>query len=367
MGADPNAQRLRAVRVLRACGGRDISLPEGGRAVLPLALQELAAEPVTGGTAFHLTPFVADEMSLLTDLELPRYIYHRYRYDIYPARRLLDAYPPYIQIEPSSVCNYRCPFCYQREKTFSAPNSGFMGSMSLKFFKSIVDQIAGHIEFGSLASRGEPLICPDIDAMVTYCAGKFLNLKMNTNGALLNERHAHALLSGGIQTLVFSIDASNPDDYRRWRVNGDYDKVRRNIEAFQRLRERQYSTTRLITRVSGVLMDPARQSLKAMVDAWGDLVDQIAFVKYNPWENVYEAEGSGISEPCSDLWRRLFVWYDGTVNPCDTDYHSTLAVGRLPETGISGVWTSARYQQCRLLHAENCRAALEPCRRCSVT
>ena len=68
---------------------------------------------------FQITPFVADEMFLLSDKELPRYLFHRYRYEIFPVSHRLDNYPPYLQIEPSSVCNYRCVFCYQTDETFS--------------------------------------------------------------------------------------------------------------------------------------------------------------------------------------------------------------------------------------------------------
>ena len=44
--------------------------------------------------------------------------------------------------------------------------------------------------------------------------------------------------------------------------------------------------------------------------------------------SLYEAKENGIAEPCSDLWRRMFIWWDGVVNPCDSDYKSTLSVGR---------------------------------------
>ena len=44
----------------------------------------------------------------------------------------------------------------------------------------------------------------------------------------------------------------------------------------------------------------------------GDLVDHEAFVDYNPWENSYEKAPNGLATPCSDLWRRMFVWWDAS-------------------------------------------------------
>ena len=31
---------------------------------------------------------------------------------IYPQTRTLDNFPPYLQIEPTSICNFRCVFCF---------------------------------------------------------------------------------------------------------------------------------------------------------------------------------------------------------------------------------------------------------------
>ena len=42
-----------------------------------------------------------------------------------------------------------------------------------------------------------------------------------------------------------------------------------------------------------------------------------------------------IATACSDLWRRMFIWWDGIVNPCDVDYKSTLAVGKATERRLS--------------------------------
>jgi hypothetical protein len=66
---------------------------------------------------FKLTPNVISEIVRTTDQELPRYLFHRYRYEIFPQTKEIDNYPPYLQIEPSSICNYRCVFCSETAKT----------------------------------------------------------------------------------------------------------------------------------------------------------------------------------------------------------------------------------------------------------
>ena len=208
--------------------------------------------PHSSVESFKITPFVADEMFLMSDEELPRYLFHRYRYEIFPSAHRLDDYPPYLQVEPSSICNYRCVFCYQTDKNFSGKKSPHMGSMSIDLYKKIVDEAEGNIEFLSLASRGEPLVCRDFEAMMEYSIGKFLNLKINTNASLMTEKLCHALLCGGTRTIVFSADAAEEPLYSKLRVNGKLNRVLKNIERFQKIRETQYSSSSVISRVSGV-------------------------------------------------------------------------------------------------------------------
>lgn len=357
---------LSRIAALRSSGAAEKGLDKNQTTILGKALENLFSEvPEKDNLRFALTANVASEIATLDDIELARYIVHRYRYEMYPQLQVLDDYPPCLQIEPSSICNYRCVFCFQTDKFFTRKSNGFMGYMTLDTFKHAIDQAVGNIEFISLASRGEPLICPTIEDMLAYTRGKFFNLKMNTNAFFLDERKAHSILQSGIKTLVFSIDAAEEPLYSQLRVNGNLEKVLANIKRFQAIRHTQYPDSPIITRVSGVMIGD-RQEMGSMQKRWGDLVDQVAFVKYNHWENVYNAAPTGINNLCSDLWRRMFVWWDGKVNPCDVDYRSTLSVGNIAEENISGLWRSAGYERLREFHVCGNRSDLTICTQCTV-
>ena len=218
--------------------------------------------------------------------------------------------------------------------------------MKLETFKEIIDQAYGNVEFISLASRGEPLLCPEFKDMLNYTRDKFFNLKINTNATLLDEKMAHAILESGVKTLVFSADAASKKLYDKLRVNGDLNKILKNIKKFQDFKLKKYPDSKIITRVSGVKVN-TDQNLDEMEKFWGSLVDQVAFVDYVPWENVYISESSKVNTPCSDLWRRMFVWWDGKVNPCDVDYKSELSVGNIFNNNISELWKSKEYNSLR--------------------
>jgi len=313
---------------------------------------------------FSLSQNVIKEIQTLKTEQIINYLIHRYRYEIYPQLKVKDKHPPYLQIEPTSVCNYRCVFCYQTDNKFNKRSQGYMGHMSFETFKEVVDKAEGNIEFISLASRGEPLLCPDIKKMLLYTKDKFLNLKINTNASLLDEEMSYAILESGVKTLVFSADAADETLYSKLRVNGKFETIIKNIKKFQEIRSKHFNS-KIITRVSGVKVNE-KQKINEMNNFWGNLVDQVAFVNYIPWENVYESKRLDIQTPCSDLWRRMFVWWNGDTNPCDVDYKSKLKVGNIKNYSIEKLWNSKKYETLRNEHNANNRAKINPCSKCNV-
>ena len=122
---------------------------------------------------------------------------------------------------------------------------------------------------------------------------------------------------------------------------------------------------KIITRVSGVKYNN-QQDFIEMERFWKSLVSQVVFVDYNPWENIYIKEKNNILSPCSDLWRRMFIWWDGKINPCDTDYMSKLETGNLKTDRISDVWQAKNYSNLRERHQSGIRSSVHPCNRCVV-
>ena len=314
---------------------------------------------------FELSPNIVKEIFSLEDKDILRYLLHRYRYDIYPQIFMMDDYPPYLQIEPTSMCNYRCVFCFQTNKDFTKKSNGYMGHMTLDIFKRTVDQVEGNIEFISLASRGEPLSCTDIEKMLIYTKGKFLNLKINTNASLLNERKSHAILQNDVKTLVFSADAADSELYSALRVNGKLDKVVSNIKQFKKIREKNYPQSKIITRVSGVKVSKSKilKIWRNFGEIWQIKLLSLIIVPGKMFMIVSKIQ---LVAPCSELWRRMYVWWDGKTNPCEVDYRSELSTGYITKKNISKLWKSVSYNKLRQDHVSKLRNTVSPCNRCSV-
>ena len=88
--------------------------------------------------------------------------------------------------------------------------------------------------------------------MLEYCNDKFLAMKINTNASLLTDDMIHTILSNDVQTVAFSIDAADKELYEKLRVNGKFDKIVRNVERFNEIKEKEYPSSRTTTRIYGV-------------------------------------------------------------------------------------------------------------------
>ena len=82
---------------------------------------------------------IAEINTFNSESEIIKYLINRYKYEIFPTQKKIDDYPPLIQIEPSSICNFRCVFCFETDTTFTDKKSGHMGTMKLELFKKIID------------------------------------------------------------------------------------------------------------------------------------------------------------------------------------------------------------------------------------
>tara|TARA_B110001450_G_C17260397_1_gene335279 strand:- start:130 stop:555 length:426 start_codon:yes stop_codon:yes gene_type:complete len=140
----------------------------------------------------------------------------------------------------------------------------------------------------------------------------------------------------------------------------------KNLELLKNIREKNYKNSKLMIRISGVKIN-TEQNVEEMNQFYKEFADEIVLVDYDPWESAYENKINNIEDECSELYRRMFVWQDGKVNPCDYDYKSTLSQWNANKDDIKSIWNSKYYNEIRDLHRSKERSKIEPCRRCIST
>lgn len=292
------------------------------------------------------------------------YLEYRYKFKTYPKEKIVAPFPIYLLIEPTSVCNIRCVMCYQIDPSFTKDT--IQGFMNFDLFKSVIDQAKeGGTQAITLASRGEPTLHPKLIGMLEYLKRKFLDLKINTNAIRLTKELCQAIIESEVNEVVFSVDASTKETYEKIRVGGKFDQVVNNIELFNKVRSR-YPKNRTVTRISGVKVLPSEQNEQAMVEFWSKLVDQVTIKDAVARWDTYNNKPTHLTDPCYFLWERMYVWFDGTVNPCDVDYNSKLKVGNVALDSIKNIWNGEKYTKLREFHKLGRRNELMPCDRCEI-
>jgi len=317
-------------------------------------------------------PFEFNSQELLYFKKHPRsswcdYFLFRYKFRKFPKEKIVSNFPIYVLIEPVSTCNIRCTMCFQIDKSFT--RKPFMGTMSMDFFKEIIDDCyANGTKAITLASRGEPTLHPKLPEMLDYVSNKFLEVKLNTNATKLDEKLIRKILETNVNELVYSVDESDEKKYEKIRVGGKFKEVVNNIKNFKKIRDSEFANNKTTTRISGVLVNED-QDVKIITKFWKQYVDHVVFVKeQNRWD-TYNNSPDGVQSPCTYLWERMYVWFDGVTNPCDVDYKSELTMGKLDYTknNIRKIWTSEFFQSLRKKHLHDERQTIKPCDRCGLT
>lgn len=301
-------------------------------------------------------------------IKIVKYIIFRYKFHISGTKKINLGFPPYILIELVSSCNLKCPFCFQSDKSFT--RKPYMGVIDLEFFKNIINQ-ADDLGVGAitLGSRGEPTMHKKFSEMLNFISNKknILEVKLNTNGSRLTDQMCHSILSNNLTQVVISSDHYIKEDYERLRLGSNFEKVVANVDMLFKIRAEYYPNSITEIRVSGVDNDKNldREKFK---NFWIKRCDHVsASYPLERWDTYNNTPHPEINDPCENLWDRMYVWFDGKVNPCDADYKSLLSYGNAKDTTIHELWNNKFIKKNREIHLSNKRCNINPCDRCGAT
>ena len=291
------------------------------------------------------------------------YLNFRLLFKLYKSKKVIAEAPLYLLIEPTSVCNLSCPMCFQSDTTFI--QKPYMGMMDFELFKQAVDEAAIiGVKAITLASRGEPTLHPKFCEMLEYLKDKFLDIKVNTNGTKISDKIARTIIECGVNEVVFSIDAAEKEIFEELRLGAKFGEVIANVQKFAKIRG-EYQNHKTLMRISGVKVNE-KQNWQKFVDFWGPHFDQVGWVPAQKRWDTYNNEKNPITNPCTFLFERIYLWHDGRTNPCDVDYKSLLSPGKFPEKSLKDLWNSGKYAELRKTHLNLLRSEVTPCDRCGV-
>jgi MoaA/NifB/PqqE/SkfB family radical SAM enzyme len=137
--------------------------------------------------------------------------------------------PGYLQFAITNVCNAHCDFCGFAVDRFDARQRR---SVTLPEARDVID-ICQRNQIGYLLFvGGEPLVHPDLPAMVRYAATRGIRPMICTNGSLWTETNMRQLADNGLSSVIMSIDTHDVARHEKHRGLPD---VCRKIQAANQL------------------------------------------------------------------------------------------------------------------------------------
>ena len=219
-----------------------------------------------------------------------------------------------------------------------------------------------------LSLRGEPLLHPEIDTMVSYAREKgIIDIYFNTNAVLLDENTIHRLLDAGLFRISISVEGTTGEVYEKHRVGARFDDVVRNVKNLKNIRDKRKLSFPQI-RVQTVLLDELKGSFPAYVEFWKGIADEVSYLdarKETPGDN---RDKKVALWACPFLWQRIAVLWDGTALPClmhGVKDPGPMSLGNAGEKSIGDMWMSARSEGLRISHKEGESHKIASCVECS--
>jgi len=139
---------------------------------------------------------------------------------------------PYVlKIESTNVCNQRCPFCLDRDRSrIDADGRGF-GKMHLDCFKRIIDMLAPTTLRLNLYGSGEPVLYDDVYEMIRYAADRNIGVTISANLSVFKKENAERLVLSGLEHLIVSCHGASPETYSKYNIGGDFHRTQENMKA----------------------------------------------------------------------------------------------------------------------------------------
>jgi radical SAM protein with 4Fe4S-binding SPASM domain len=270
--------------------------------------------------------------------------------------------PFFISLEPAAICNLSCPQCptgagdVRRSKKF----------MDIHAFKEIVDETARTTVILSLYHQGEPLLHKSFAEMVRYASDRKIYTVTSTNGQLLTAEICGKLVEAGLDRIIISLDGTDQESYKRYRMGGDFEKVIAGIGLLSEARhahrkpyiiiqflvfkhnEEQVAEIKKLGRKLGadrVVIKSAQIEYPESLSEWLPV-----HKKYNRYRRNRQGDWmlrGKLKNRCRRLWHTTVITADGLIVPCCFDKMASYPMGSIGTGSLKEIWRNKEYAHFR--------------------
>jgi len=304
--------------------------------------------------------------------------------------------PISAHIDISSVCNYKCSFCFQADAVGMKAAGLKRGFMEMSLFEKIVNDCKDfpeQIKKIKIGNHGEPTLHSEVAKAVAIArsSGVAEIVEMFTNGSKLESKLNSDLILAGLQRINISLEGLS--DERYYQVAGvrqkfseivsgvrdlfeQKEKLKSELQIYVKIADHAHSLKKEGNQVF-VLSDEER---KFFFDTFGPICDEIFIEKVVPqWAETQldrqnDVEETGMygqniakwKEACPFIYMYLHFNCDGTVSPCTLDWPRKVVIGNALTQSVSEIWNGQALRELQVAQLAGHRKCISLCGSCSA-
>jgi MoaA/NifB/PqqE/SkfB family radical SAM enzyme len=292
-----------------------------------------------------------------------------------PLKELLPLNVPLVlNVDPSSICNFRCNFCFHSAGK-AIKNQGLMPWYLYQKIINDLHEFNKPIKVLRLYAFGEPLLNSQFADMIKYAKDENIceTIDTTSNGSLLNPTLNLKIVQAGLDRINISVEGVNEKqymDFSNYKI--DFKKY---VENITHLYENKQQCTVFI-KINGDVINEEDQ--QKFLEIFTPICDGIAIEHVmNCW---YDFTMNGIdvnkdigvygqplthAKVCPYIMYSCCVNYNGEVSACFLDWNQRLIMGSVIKQSVKHVWNNQAFKKMRRIMLEKKRDILPICNVCN--
>lgn len=171
--------------------------------------------------------------------------------------RLWSSEPTFLNIEPTTRCNYSCWYCIGRHMK--------QEDIRVEDFARLLDNFP-KVRTIALVGEGEPLLHKGFFEMAGMARDRGIKVMIISNGSAFSQSVVEKLCEYQITYVSISIDSADRSTFSQSRIDGDLERVWQGIEKLRKYRDENGYRYPVIA-LKGTLFEHTKNELPKIVDA----------------------------------------------------------------------------------------------------
>lgn len=266
--------------------------------------------------------------------------------------------PRLYQIETTSRCNLKCPFCPRTTDLVANSVRDMNAVMPLDKFEMVLDKMPW-LKSLELFHFGEPFMHKDLHLYIEACKKRNIYVVIASNLLPATPDKIDKAFKAGLDFLVMDVDSLDPDRYKSMRVGGELSLLKERVKYILNKAQRPYCVAQTI-----MLDAKAEYTEEEFVEWTGGLkADEVRYKFLDSFRGEIANKGVlGEDDVCREAFYGFTIHVNGNVVPCDRDWAGENVMGNVFEQDIETIWHGELYEAFRTKMKSKDKPAM--CKRC---